>query len=47
MAKFKSPRGKKSNIMADAKGAIPCLVVILSIFGLIMVLFYAVLKSGT
>jgi hypothetical protein len=44
MAKFKPARGKtpaKSN-----RGAIPCLILLVTVFLLLFLLFYAVLKSS-
>ncbi len=47
MAKFKAPKSKKKEAAKSATKALPCLFLILAIFGLIMLLFYAVLKSGS
>jgi hypothetical protein len=47
MAKYKAPKGKKSTAASDLRGALPCLVVVLAIFGLLMFLFYLVVKSSS
>lgn len=46
MGKFKAPKPKKSAAAQNVKGGLPCVIVIIAVFGLIMLLFYAVLKSG-
>lgn len=46
MAKFKPAKGKKNQPAASAKGAIPCLVVILGGMLLLFLLFNAMVKSG-
>ena len=47
MAKFKAASGKKKAGVKSFANAIPCLVIIILGFTLIMVLFYMVLRSGT
>ncbi len=47
MAKFKAPKGKKSTAASDLRGALPCMVLVLAIFGLIMFLFYLAMKSSS
>jgi hypothetical protein len=47
MGKFKAPKPKKSEKVKSATKALPCLFLILAIFALLMLLFYAVLKSGS
>ena len=44
MAKYKAPKDKKATAASNLK-ALPCLFLILMIFGLIMLLFYLGLKS--
>lgn len=44
MAKFKAPKAGKSKKQSWA-GAVPCLVLVITLFGLIMLLFYWGLKS--
>ena len=46
MGKYKAPKPKKSKAASNVKGALPCAFLLLMIFGLLMALFYAVLKSG-
>jgi hypothetical protein len=46
MGKYKAPKPKKSKAASNVKGALPCALLLLMIFGLLMFLFYAVLKSG-
>jgi hypothetical protein len=46
MGKNKAPKGKKTSAASNLK-AVPCLVLIVSIFGILMLLFYWVLKSST
>lgn len=45
MAKFKAPKPKTSKTAANLKGVVPCLFLVLMGFGLVMILFYWVLKS--
>lgn len=47
MAKFKPPKGKKGKSASDIKAGLPCLILLVSAFALMMFLFYAVLKSGS
>jgi hypothetical protein len=47
MGKYKAPKPKKSKAAQNIRGALPCALLMLMIFGLLMFLFYAVLKSGT
>ncbi len=46
MAKFKAPKPKTSKAAANLKGVLPCLLLVLMIFGFGMILFYWVLKSS-
>lgn len=46
MAKFKAPKPKKSAAAQNVKG-LPCIILIVSIIALVLLLFYAVLKSGS
>ena len=45
MAKFKPVRGKKAP-KSSSKGAIPCLILVISGMLLLSWLFYSILKSG-
>ena len=47
MAKFKPARGKKKAGAKSLVNAIPCLVLIILGFSVIMLLFYFGLKSGS
>jgi hypothetical protein len=47
MSKFKAPKPKKSAAAQNIKGGLPCVILIISGFALVMLLFYAVLKSGS
>ncbi len=44
MKKFKLARGKKK--ASGMRGAIPCIVFLVSAMALLMLLFYSILKSG-
>jgi hypothetical protein len=44
MAKYRAPKDKKTRLASNLK-ALPCLFLILAIFGVIMLLFYLGLKS--
>jgi hypothetical protein len=46
MAKFRAPKPKTGKTAANLKGVLPCLFLVLMIFGVIMILFYWVLKSS-
>lgn len=45
MAKFKPARGKKA-APKKARGAIPCIIVLISGMALLILLFYAILKPS-
>jgi len=45
MAKYRAPRSKKSSVASNLK-ALPCFILILMIFALIMMLLYFGLKSS-
>lgn len=47
MGKYKAPKPKKSRAASNIKGALPCAILLLMIFGLFILLFYLGLKSGT
>ncbi len=44
MAKFKLARGKKKS--APSRGAVPCVILLLSAMALVAVLFYAFVRQG-
>jgi hypothetical protein len=46
MAKYKLSGNKKSSAKSDARGLIPCAIVIIGGFILISLLFYALLKPS-
>lgn len=46
MAKFKAPKKKESAVKSNLK-ALPCLVLIVIIFGSLMLLFYWAMKSSS
>ncbi|HWR51145.1 MAG TPA: hypothetical protein VN428_08560 [Bryobacteraceae bacterium] len=45
MAKVKLAKGKSKKSKANWSKSVPCLIVILAIFGLLMLLFYSILSS--
>ncbi len=47
MAKFKPAGSRKAKAPRSNRGVIPCLILLVSGFVLIFLLFYAMLKSGT
>jgi hypothetical protein len=46
MGKFKAPKGKKTATSSNLK-ALPCLLLVVMVFGLLMLLFYWAMKSST
>jgi hypothetical protein len=44
MARFKRPKANKQT--ASARGAVPCLIVLIAGFSLIILVFYLSLKGG-
>jgi hypothetical protein len=46
MAKFRAAASRKKRKAADARGAIPCIVVLVSAMALLMLLFYWILKPS-
>jgi len=46
MAKFKPAGSRKTAASRSNRGLIPCAILILAAFGLIILLFYELLKSG-
>jgi hypothetical protein len=46
MAKFKAPKAKKSEAKSNLR-ALPCLLLVMMIFGLLMLLLYWAMKSST
>ena len=47
MGKYKAPKAKAGRTTSNLKGALPCAFLLLMIFGLLMILLYAAMKSGT
>ncbi len=49
MSRFKAPKGakKRNKVMENLRGLLPCGFLILSLFALLMMLFYLVLKSSS
>jgi len=46
MAKFKPAGSRKSTTARSNRGLIPCAILIIGAFGLMILLFYELLKSG-
>jgi hypothetical protein len=46
MAKYKLVGSKKSRAKSDARGLVPCVIIVITGFILISLLFYALLKSS-
>ena len=46
MAKYRAPRSKKSSVASNLK-ALPCFILILMVFALIMLLLYFGLRSSS
>jgi len=46
MAKFKPAGSRRTTASRSNRGLIPCAILILAGFALIMLLFYEILKSG-
>ncbi len=46
MAKFKPAGSKKPGSSAKAKGAIPCVIIIVVAIGIVCLLFYVTLSSS-
>jgi hypothetical protein len=44
MAKFRAAASRKKSKASNARGAIPCIVFMVSAMALLMLLFYAILK---
>jgi hypothetical protein len=44
MAKFRAAASRKKRKVSNARGAIPCIVFLVSAMALLMLLFYSILK---